>query len=224
MLDPVWFNHEVLNEVDQNNYIEGVLLPHWKEVDPWFPEPFEDVLHVPYPVAIDPPHIARRVSVQWSRFTVHGKSKRGLEALANALAKPRLVKFVIPNAVGKQILSDLSTCGVMGTSVFPDLEGLSRELETKWTQLGFAMSSKPRKPRARKLLRKPNEMAVRIETSGALPWGVCFFGAVLSAEISAHHFSGPHLYTSLLGGVFLGESPPTGIHPRGMLRGLSVSC
>jgi len=149
MLDPVWFNHEVLNELDENNYIEGILLPHWKEVEPWFPEPFEDVLHVPYPVAIDPPHVARRVSVQRSRFTVHGKSKRGLEALANTLAKPRLVKFVIPTVVGKQILGDLSTCGIMETSVFPDLEGLSRELETKWTQLGFAMSSKLRKPLAK---------------------------------------------------------------------------
>src|SRR5712664_980055 len=141
MLDPVWFNVEVLNERDESNYAEGVLLPDWKEVEPWFPEPFEQVLDVNYPVAIDPPHVARRISVQRSRFTVHGKSKRGLDVLAGKMSKPRLVKFVIPNRVRNEILKDLSTCGIVETSVFPDLEGLSRELETKWTQLGFASSS-----------------------------------------------------------------------------------
>jgi hypothetical protein len=148
MLDPVWLNHEVLNELDENNYIEGILLPHWKEAEPWFPEPFENVLHVTYPVAIDPPHVARRVSVQRSRFTVHGKSMRGLDSLVSRMPKSRLVKFIIPKGVGKNILSHLSTCGIVQTSVFPDLEGLSRELETKWTQLGFAGSSRSRKPLA----------------------------------------------------------------------------
>jgi FRG domain len=145
MLDPVWLNHEVMNELDENNYVEGILLPDWSEADPWFPEPFESVLYVPYPVAIDPPHVARRVSVQRSRFTVHGKSMRGLDALVARMTKPRLVKFVIPKSVGRQILKDLSTCGIMQTSAFPDLVGLSKELETKWTQLGFGASAKTRK-------------------------------------------------------------------------------
>lgn len=146
MLDPVWLNHRVLNELDENNYIEGILLPDWEEAEPWFPEPFQSVLHVTYPVAIDPPHVARRVSVQRSRFTVHGKSMRGLDSLVTRMTKSRLIKFVIPKRTGQEILNDLSTCGIMQTSVFPDLEGLSRELETKWTQLGFAASAKSRRP------------------------------------------------------------------------------
>jgi hypothetical protein len=144
MLDPVWLNNKVLNALDESNYVSGILLPFWKEAEPWFPEPFEQPLHVAYPVAIDPPHIARRVSVQRSRFTIHGKSKRGLEVLAGNMPKARLVKFGIPNKIGKMILKDLSTCGIVETSVYPDLEGLSRELETKWAQLGFA-EKKPRK-------------------------------------------------------------------------------
>jgi hypothetical protein len=134
MLDPEWLNSEVLKKIDPDNYVSGVLLPDWREVEPWFPEPFEQPLHVDLPVAVDPPHVARRVSVQRSRFTIHGKSKRGLDALAASLPKTRLVKFMVPNRVGKQILKDLSTCGIVETSVFPDLEGLSRELETKWQQ------------------------------------------------------------------------------------------
>jgi hypothetical protein len=135
MLDPEWLNDEVLKQIDPDNYISGVLLPDWREISDWFPEPFEQPLHVVLPVAVDPPHIARRVSVQRSRFTIHGRSKRGLDVLAQGLPNTRLVKLVVPNNVGQNILKDLSTCGIVETSVFPDLEGLSRELETKWTQI-----------------------------------------------------------------------------------------
>jgi hypothetical protein len=135
MLDPVWLNAEVLKRIDPDNYMSGVLLPDWREIADWFPEPFEQPLHVVLPVAVDPPHVARRVSVQRSRFTIHGRSKRGLDVLAASMPRTRLVRFTVPNKVGKQILKDLSTCGIVETSVFPDLEGLSRELETKWQQI-----------------------------------------------------------------------------------------
>jgi hypothetical protein len=90
MLDAVWLNRKLLNQIDENNYISGILLPHWKEAEPWFPEPFEQTLLVTYPVAIDPPHVARRVSVQRSRFTLHGKSKSGLDVLARRMSNARL--------------------------------------------------------------------------------------------------------------------------------------
>ena len=142
MLDPEWLNAEVLKEVDPDNYMSGVLLPDWREVSDWFPIPFEQPLHVVLPIAVDPPHVARRVSVQRSRFTIHGRSKRGLDVLAQGLPNTRLVKLVIPNKVGKDILRNLSTCGIVETSVFPDLEGLSRELETKWTQINPKVGTK----------------------------------------------------------------------------------
>lgn len=135
MLDPEWLNAEVLKQIDPDNYMSGVLLPDWREVADWFPEPFEQPLHVVLPVAVDPPHVARRVSVQRSRFTIHGRSKRGLDALAASLPETRLVKFVVDNETGKEILKNLATCGIVETSVFPDLEGLSRELEVKWEQI-----------------------------------------------------------------------------------------
>jgi hypothetical protein len=158
MIDPSWLNHELMNANDPNNYVEGILLPYWGEAEPWFPEPFEQALHVTYPVAMDPPHVARRVSVQRSRFTVHGNSKRGLESFLARTQKPRLAKFVIPKVVGKEIFKDLSTCGITETSVYPDLGGLSKELETKWAQLDFATSSKLRKPPKQKSARTPQKL------------------------------------------------------------------
>jgi len=135
MLDPDWLNGEVLEKTDPDNYMSGVLIPDWRELADWIPEPFEHPLHVALPIAVDPPHVARRVSVQRSRFTVHGKSKRGLDVFASELKGGRLVKLSIPSNVGREILKDLSTLGIAETSVFPDLEGLSRELQTKWTQI-----------------------------------------------------------------------------------------
>jgi hypothetical protein len=131
MLAPEWLNEIVLKEFD-DNYVSGVLLPHWSEAAPWFPEPFGETLHVERPIAIDPPHIARRVAVQRSRFTIHGRSKQGLDVLAANQRNPRLVKLTIGQKYAATILDELSTCGIVETSVFPDLDGLSRELKTKW--------------------------------------------------------------------------------------------
>lgn len=83
VLDPNWLNKVTTERIfGAQDYLEGVLLPEWKETDVWFPVPFEQAVLVDEPVAIDPPHVARRVAVQRSRFTIHGRDRRGLEKLA----------------------------------------------------------------------------------------------------------------------------------------------
>jgi hypothetical protein len=130
MLDPNWLN-EVTLKGEEQNYLGGVLLPEWKETDAWFPVTFEEPLLVDEPIAIDPPHVARRVAVQHSHFTIHGRTPRGLERLARG-GDARLVKIVIPRRVVQRILEDLAACGVTETTVYPDLEALSREVSRKW--------------------------------------------------------------------------------------------
>jgi hypothetical protein len=128
VLDPTWLNKKSLGE---ETYISGTMLPEWKEADPWFPQPFEEALHPRMPLALDPPHVARRVSVQRSHFTIHGTDKNGLDKLA-AKSGSRLVKIVIGQAAIKNLLDDLESHGIVETTVFPDLEGLSRELQREW--------------------------------------------------------------------------------------------
>ncbi len=132
MLDPEWLNRRTWKRLDpEHSYTEGVMLTEWAESDPWFPVPFgEKPLLVPEPIAIDPPHVARRVAVQHSHFTVHGTRQDGLERLANE-RDSRLVKITIQQGKAKSILRDLATSGITETTVFPDLEGLSRELHLK---------------------------------------------------------------------------------------------
>jgi len=134
MLDPDWLNEITLQKIFQeSNYLSGVLLPEWKETNAWFPEPFEEALQVMEPVALDPPHVARRVAVQHSHFTIHGRRQSGLERLAGRDGS-RLVKIIIPRRSIESIVKDLASCGISETTVYPDLEGLSRELTLKWRQ------------------------------------------------------------------------------------------
>lgn len=128
VLDPSWLNDKVLPE-EMN--LSGIALPEWKETDPWFPKPFEEPLHPKMPLAIDPPHVARRVAVQRGHFTIHGTDKNGLDNFAGE-KDAKLVKITIAQAGVIDILDDLGTVGVSETTVFPDLEGLSHELFRIW--------------------------------------------------------------------------------------------
>jgi hypothetical protein len=42
------------------------------------------------------------------------------------------VRIVIPRRAVQGILEDLAACGVTETTVYPDLEALSREVSRKW--------------------------------------------------------------------------------------------
>jgi FRG domain-containing protein len=130
VLDPSWLNTQTLDDED-DTYLSGIMLPEWKETDPWFPMPFEETLHAKQPLALDPPHVARRVAVQRSHFTVHGTDRNGLDRLASR-AHSRLIKIVILASGVAEILDDLEIMGVVETTVFPDLEGLCRELMRTW--------------------------------------------------------------------------------------------
>lgn len=91
----------------------------------WLRERFAKGAWPPYPVAIYPGHIMRRIGVQRSCFTIHGADQRGLETIANELAVP-LTKIVIPSWEVNSIKESLGTCGIDETTVFPDLDGLGR--------------------------------------------------------------------------------------------------
>jgi hypothetical protein len=125
VLEPSWLNEEA-NKIDG-----GVRISEWSETDPWFPRPFEDVLHPAFPLAVDPPHVSRRLTVQRSHFTIHGTDKDGLDKMAER-PNARLVKIPIAASDIVPILDDLNTCGISESTIFPDLEGLSRELERDW--------------------------------------------------------------------------------------------
>ena len=77
-----------------------------------------------FPVAVQPTNIHPRMSSQKSCFTIHGTRE---ECLTKLVPAEYLKKFEIdPNAI--QMLKDLRVLGISHSSLFPDLDGLAKEL------------------------------------------------------------------------------------------------
>lgn len=121
VIEPCWLNKQTVDN-------DSVLLAGWPDTDPYLREAFDWTLRVKYPIAVDPSHVARRVTVQHSRFTIHGTSHFGLEEIASKSRRPKLLQFYFAGSLIDTIANDLNTSGIVETTVFPDLEGLGREL------------------------------------------------------------------------------------------------
>lgn len=131
VLDPDWLNEKTTTKKDD---IEGVALSEWPIVEEYLPKKFEEArLRRKFPLAIDPTHIARRLAVQRSRFTIHGSVFGGLEEIARRAKRPRLRKIIVARNAVKSIREDLETCGISYSTLFPDLAGLGRELKRLWS-------------------------------------------------------------------------------------------
>jgi hypothetical protein len=136
MLDPWWLNREVLR-------LDSIVLSNWAQARPYLPKLFDDDgrLHRRLPIALDPAHVSERLRVQRSRFTVHGTRPNGLEIVAKR-PRSRLVRFEIDRTAVDDMRLNLSTCGIGDTTVFPDLEGLSRELARYFSAAWFDESGR----------------------------------------------------------------------------------
>jgi hypothetical protein len=132
MLDPWWLNENAFNEVSliADDYQSvGPALPDWEEAKPYLSDDEFDneELGLKCPLAIDPSHFLRRFAAQRSRFTIFGREKDGLKIIAND-PDSRLVKFDVKKHAIPDIKRDLRLAGISEETIFPDLEGLGREL------------------------------------------------------------------------------------------------
>jgi len=134
MLDPWWLNEEVFShlQVSENERPEGVALSDWPQAQPYLPNELDSENLGPIlPLAIDPSHLSRRVAAQRSRFTIFGQNRNGLINLSEK-ANAKIYRFRIRAATRRTIETDLRTCGISESTIFPDLEGFGRELHAIW--------------------------------------------------------------------------------------------
>ncbi|WP_417459870.1 FRG domain-containing protein [Kordiimonas sp.] len=89
--------------------------------------PFEN------PVAIYPSTIHSRMPSQKSCFTLHGKNPNDIGTILNYDSEV-LLKFVIPKDYIASLARELQEMGVTNSMLFPDFDGLARELK-----VGFGM-------------------------------------------------------------------------------------
>lgn len=76
------------------------------------------------PIAVVPPYNSRRITAQRGAFTVHGKKEDGLEHQF----RRHLAKIVIPRERALQMKRELRSVGINEFGLFPDLDGLCREI------------------------------------------------------------------------------------------------
>jgi hypothetical protein len=145
-LDPFWLVEHVVKQI---NFLPKDH-PDYKFIQEYMPDPTDKRTkwiraHLPrvfskhaklplFPAPLQPPHIDRRIGAQLSAFTIHGARERGLESIARTTPDPRLAVIRIPRANVRNIKYHLAVAGVVETTVFPDLEGLARELTAQYAE------------------------------------------------------------------------------------------
>ena len=86
------------------------------------------------PLVLDFPHITRRVAAQRSRFVVFGNNPSWL---ADEYEKRDFIRLIEidpdPEGVCK-IRSELRDCGITESVIYPDLDGLGREIKQVWEE------------------------------------------------------------------------------------------
>jgi len=127
VMDPGWLNWVSIST-------KLILLKGTVDAKPYLPLPFRRKRRPKLPVSIDPPHVDRRLAAQRSHFTLHGIDPLGIEAAKSKSRASRLRKITVDGSKSDEVLDQLAACGISETTVFPDLEGLGREVEHDWTE------------------------------------------------------------------------------------------
>ncbi len=124
VLNPWWLNKQTLGEYE---------IPHAGEarVNDWAP-PVDASTSVRgvLPVAIKPLQASPRIRSQKGFFTIHGTDRAGLDRIARSpKASAGLRRLKIPRTRIADIKRELSMAGITETTIFPELDGLCREIK-----------------------------------------------------------------------------------------------
>lgn len=82
-----------------------------------------------YPIAVLPPYVNKRMTAQRSCFTVHGWVKNGFAALHKRFQQFDVVQLRIRTKSAETLRNQILRAGINEATLFPDLEGLARELK-----------------------------------------------------------------------------------------------
>jgi hypothetical protein len=83
------------------------------------------------PLLWDPPHVTRRFAAQRSRFMIFGRDPQWLTELAKK-GGSKLCAIAIKEECIPEIKREIRGAGVTESVIFPDLDGLGRELSQLW--------------------------------------------------------------------------------------------
>jgi hypothetical protein len=147
VLDPYWLNDEIIKKHDDR----ADMTSRWKlfcekhpssenDIDEWerlYLTADDEDLNDPLlatpkiPLLWDSPHITRRVAAQRSRFMIFGTEANWLSDLMNESGS-RISTLEINVESIPNIRHELRDSGITESVIFPDLDGLGRELSQYW--------------------------------------------------------------------------------------------
>lgn len=126
MLDPVSWNRHALRHV---SFQGGVLSPDDETIRGYRPTPrFAGMQN--QPVALYGSHNSARIVAQQGVFTIFGKDTRPMEQLFRIDGFPAqcLTKITVRKSFIVRLRKSLLNQGITESAIFPDLEGLAREI------------------------------------------------------------------------------------------------
>jgi FRG domain len=130
ILDPfAWTNHAL----KQQSYTGGVLTPSDSALGSYKPGTKFDEMHV-YPVALYGAHNSPRIVAQRGVFTIFGQTILPMERVYDQDAFPNrsLTKVVLSKKALPDMRKSILSHGITESVVFPDLEGLAKEMRREF--------------------------------------------------------------------------------------------
>ena len=144
MLNPSWLNYRNDVTIKNEKTGEDKSLVLYTDYDAVVEFPADKIIRDHYldehkladlPVAVFPPHIDPRIVAQKSVFTIHGRLKNGFDVLLKKYTEEaQICKLRISSDQEKikKMMEELNRLGMTETTIFPDLEGLSREIQAEY--------------------------------------------------------------------------------------------
>jgi hypothetical protein len=127
-LNPHWLNRKL------RRGIVGAMLPDWQEANSYLKDledafEGEKIATARLPAAIDPPHVDRRLAAQSSRFVIFGVNRDLMRVkVIKSERRRHLQMIIIPRKAIPALRKELYSCGITHSFVFPDLDGLCRDI------------------------------------------------------------------------------------------------
>jgi hypothetical protein len=128
ILDPVELNLRALSNREGTGKVLGAYSP---ELEGYMPSPEGRRVSMILPLAVYGIHNSPRIVNQRGGFMLFGKSTTPLEENADVL-RGGIIKYIRIKSSGlKGIFADLFKMGVSDSVIYPDLDGLGRELRNR---------------------------------------------------------------------------------------------
>lgn len=118
--DPPLLNFYANYDKEGESYSELMLYENTGDIMPW-----------DEPIALYPMRRANRLVTQSGYFTIHGNDSRPIEQIVTQ-PKTMLRKVAIPKTAVKSAFAFLEHAGVNHFTLFPDLDGLSRQINYQY--------------------------------------------------------------------------------------------